>query len=126
MAAECGNYYPKRKKPHGMILVILIGSGKSTTLYTVLSILNTKTVNISTIEDPVEYRIVGQPDAGEPENRFDFALGLRALKTVPEYYYDRRNRDKKPRRSRARAMTGHIVFSTLYTNNAPPRLRLLL
>jgi type IV pilus assembly protein PilB len=69
------------KKPHGMLLVTgPTGSGKSTTLYTVLSMLNTKSVNISTIEDPVEYRIVGANQMQvNPKIGLTFDIGLRAL-----------------------------------------------
>ena len=69
------------KKPHGMFLVTgPTGSGKSTTLYTMLSMLNTKSVNISTIEDPVEYRIVGANQMQvNPKIGLTFDIGLRAF-----------------------------------------------
>ncbi|MEK7618481.1 MAG: GspE/PulE family protein, partial [Patescibacteria group bacterium] len=118
------------KKPHGMILVTgPTGSGKSTTLYTVLSILNTKTVNISTIEDPVEYRIVGANQMQvNPKIGLTFALGLRALlRQDPNIIMIGEIRDKETAEEAVHAaMTGHIVFSTLHTNNAAAALPRLL
>lgn len=117
------------KKPHGMFLVTgPTGSGKSTTLYAVLTILNTKTVNISTIEDPVEYRIPGANQMQvNPKIGLSFALGLRALlRQDPNIIMIGEIRDKETSEEAVHAaMTGHIVLSTLHTNSAsgaPARL----
>lgn len=118
------------KKPHGMILITgPTGSGKSTTLYTVLSMLNTKSVNISTIEDPVEYRIVGANQMQvNPKIGLTFALGLRALlRQDPNIIMIGEIRDRETAEEAVHAaMTGHIVFSTLHTNNAAAALPRLL
>lgn len=117
------------KKPHGMLLVTgPTGSGKSTTLYAVLSILNQKGVNISTIEDPVEYRIVGANQMQvSPKIGLTFAIGLRALlRQDPNIIMIGEVRDQETAEEAVHAaMTGHIVLSTLHTNSAagsPPRL----
>jgi type IV pilus assembly protein PilB len=116
-------------KPHGMILITgPTGSGKSTSLYALLSILNAKTVNISTIEDPVEYRIVGANQMQvNPKIGLTFALGLRALlRQDPNIIMIGEIRDQETAEEAMHAaMTGHIVLSTLHTNSssaAPPRL----
>ncbi len=118
------------KKPHGMLLVTgPTGSGKSTTLYTVLSLLNTKSVNISTIEDPVEYRIVGSNQMQvNPKIGLTFAMGLRALlRQDPNIIMIGEIRDKETAEEAAHAaMTGHVVFSTLHTNSAAAALPRLL
>lgn len=116
-------------KPHGMMLVTgPTGSGKSTSLYAILTILNTKSVNISTIEDPVEYRIVG---ANQMQTNakigLTFAIGLRALlRQDPNIIMIGEIRDKETAEEAMHAaMTGHVVLSTLHTNSsagAPPRL----
>ncbi len=117
------------KKPHGMLLVTgPTGSGKSTSLYAILSILNTKAVNISTIEDPVEYRIVGANQMQvSPKIGLTFALGLRALlRQDPNIIMIGEIRDRETAEEAMHAaMTGHIVLSTLHTNSAAgalPRL----
>jgi type IV pilus assembly protein PilB len=117
------------KKPHGMLLVTgPTGSGKSTTLYTVLSMLNSKSVNISTIEDPVEYRIVGANQMQvNPKIGLNFVMGLRALlRQDPNVIMIGEIRDKETAEEAVHAaMTGHMVFSTLHTNSAAgalPRL----
>ncbi|MCL5666533.1 MAG: GspE/PulE family protein [Patescibacteria group bacterium] len=118
------------KKPHGMLLVTgPTGSGKSTTLYTVLSMLNTKSVNISTIEDPVEYRIAGANQMQvNPKIGLTFAMGLRALlRQDPNIIMIGEIRDKETAEEAVHAaMTGHIVFSTLHTNSASAALPRLL
>lgn len=117
------------RKPHGMMLVTgPTGSGKSTSLYAILTILNTKTVNISTIEDPVEYRIVGANQMQvNPKIGLTFALGLRALlRQDPNIIMIGEIRDQETAEEAMHAaMTGHIVLSTLHTNSAaaaPPRI----
>ncbi len=118
------------KKPHGMMLVTgPTGSGKSTTLYTVLSMLNTKSVNISTIEDPVEYRLVGANQMQiNPKIGLTFDIGLRALlRQDPNIIMIGEIRDKETAEEAVHAaMTGHIVFSTLHTNDAASALPRLL
>ncbi len=117
------------KKPHGALLVTgPTGSGKSTTLYAVLSMLNTKHVNISTIEDPVEYRIEGANQMQvNPKIGLTFAVGLRALlRQDPNIIMIGEIRDQETAEEAVHAaMTGHIVLSTLHTNSAAgalPRL----
>ncbi|MCK5211075.1 Flp pilus assembly complex ATPase component TadA [Candidatus Parcubacteria bacterium] len=117
------------EKPHGIILVTgPTGSGKTTTLYTILNILNTPEVNISTIEDPIEYRMphVNQSQVN-PKINFTFASGLRAfLRQDPDIIMVGEIRDKETAEIAIHAaMTGHLVLSTLHTNDAPttmPRL----
>ena len=117
------------KKPVGMFLVTgPTGSGKTTTLYTVLDILNTAEVNISTIEDPVEYRMprVNQTQV-RPEIGMTFAAGLRALlRQDPNIIMVGEIRDQETASLAVNAaLTGHMVLSTLHTNSAAgalPRL----
>jgi type IV pilus assembly protein PilB len=117
------------KKPFGMILVVgPTGSGKTTTLYTVLNMLNTENVNICTIEDPIEYGIhrVNQTQVNEKAG-YTFATGLRSLlRQDPDIIMIGEIRDKETAQISVRAgLTGHLVLSTLHTNNAagaPPRL----
>lgn len=117
-------------KPHGMFLVTgPTGSGKSTTLYAVLSILNTTSVNISTIEDPVEYRMerVNQMQVN-PKIGLTFAIGLRALlRQDPNIIMIGEIRDAETAEEAVHAaMTGHVVLSTLHTNSAAGALPRLL
>jgi len=117
------------KKPVGMILVTgPTGSGKTTTLYSILQILNTPGVNISTIEDPVEYRMprVNQTQVN-PKIGLTFATGLRALlRQDPDIIMVGEIRDKETADLAVNAaLTGHLVLSTLHTNSAAgaiPRL----
>lgn len=109
-------------KPHGMILVTgPTGSGKTTTLYTVLNILNTPEVNILTIEDPIEYRMpkVNQSQIN-PKIGYTFAAGLRAfLRQDPNIIMVGEIRDQETAEIAIHAaMTGHLVLSTLHTNDA--------
>lgn len=118
------------KKPHGALLVTgPTGSGKSTTLYSILTMLNNKGVNISTIEDPVEYRISGVNQMQvSPKIGLTFALGLRALlRQDPNIIMIGEIRDQETAEEAVHAaMTGHIVLSTLHTNNAAGALPRLL
>ncbi len=109
-------------KPHGMILVTgPTGSGKTTTLYTILNILNKPEVNISTVEDPVEYRMqhVNQSQIN-PKIGFTFAAGLRSLlRQDPDIIMVGEIRDEETAEIAVHAaMTGHLVLSTLHTNDA--------
>ena len=117
-------------QPHGMILVTgPTGSGKSTTLYSSLSILNRPQVNISTIEDPVEYRIPGANQTQvNPKAGMTFASGLRALlRQDPNIIMVGEIRDSETAGLGVQAaLTGHLVFATLHTNNAATCLPRLL
>lgn len=114
------------KKPHGMILVTgPTGSGKTTTLYSVLGILNQPGVNISTVEDPIEYRMQGVNQSQiNAKVGFTFAAGLRAfLRQDPNIIMVGEIRDQETAEIAIHAaMTGHLVLSTLHTNNAPTTL----
>ena len=118
------------KKPHGMTLVTgPTGSGKSTTLYSVLSMENTPGINISTVEDPVEYRIQGVNQTQvNPKAGMTFANGLRALlRQDPNVIMVGEIRDKETADLAVQAaLTGHIVLSTLHTSNAATTLPRLL
>lgn len=117
-------------QPHGMILVTgPTGSGKSTTLFSVLSMLNTPGVNISTVEDPVEYRIPGVNQTQvNPVAGMTFTNGLRALlRQDPNIIMVGEIRDGETAELGVQAaLTGHLVFSTLHTNNAATCLPRLL
>jgi len=109
-------------KPHGMFLVTgPTGSGKSTTLYAILSSLNKPGVNIVTLEDPVEYFIDGVNQAQiRPEIGLTFASGLRSiLRQDPNIIMVGEIRDRETSELAVNsALTGHLVFSTLHTNSA--------
>lgn len=117
-------------QPHGMVLVTgPTGSGKSTTLFSVLSMLNTPNVNISTVEDPVEYRIPGVNQTQvNPIAGMTFSNGLRALlRQDPNIIMVGEIRDGETAELAVQAaLTGHLVFSTLHTNNAATCLPRLL
>lgn len=118
------------QQPNGMILVTgPTGSGKSTSLFSVLSELNTPDVNISTIEDPVEYKISGvNQTQTNPKAGMTFASGLRALlRQDPNIIMVGEIRDSETANLGVQAaLTGHLVFSTLHTNNAATCLPRLL
>ncbi|HIF51721.1 MAG TPA: secretion system protein E [Thiotrichaceae bacterium] len=109
-------------RPEGIILVTgPTGSGKTTTLYSILNYLNTESVNIMTLEDPVEYptTMIRQTSANET-SRLDFASGIRSLmRQDPDIILVGEVRDEDTASMAFRAaMTGHQVFSTLHTNSA--------
>lgn len=116
-------------KPNGMILTTgPTGSGKTTTLYSILNMLNTEGVNICTIEDPIEYGVhrINQTQIN-PKAGYTFATGLRALlRQDPDVIMIGEIRDNETAKIAVRAgLTGHLVLSTLHTNNAvgaPPRV----
>ncbi|OGG01851.1 hypothetical protein A2Z33_01200, partial [Candidatus Gottesmanbacteria bacterium RBG_16_52_11] len=123
------NFETNILRPHGVILVTgPTGSGKTTTLYAVLSRLNSARVNIMTLEDPVEYQIVGINQVQiNPQAGLTFATGLRAfLRQDPNIILVGEVRDTETTDLAIQAaLTGHLVFSTLHTNNAAgaaPRL----
>lgn len=110
------------RKTTGMVLSCgPTGAGKSTTLYTLLDIVNTPDVNISTIEDPIEYQMqrVNQTQV-RPEIGFTFANGLRSLvRQDPDVVMVGEIRDKETANLAINAaLTGHLVLSTLHTNSA--------
>ena len=118
------------QQPNGMILVTgPTGSGKSTSLFSILSELNTPDVNISTIEDPVEYKIPGvNQTQTNVKAGMTFASGLRALlRQDPNIIMVGEIRDGETANLGVQAaLTGHLVFSTLHTNNAATCLPRLL
>ncbi len=118
------------KSPHGMILVTgPTGSGKTTTLYSILGILNQPGVNICTIEDPIEYHVKGINQSQiNPRAGFTFAAGLRSfLRQDPDIIMVGEIRDKETAEIAIHsAMTGHLVLSTLHTNDAPTTLPRLI
>lgn len=118
------------KRPVGMLLATgPTGSGKTTTLYTILDILNTPEVNISTIEDPIEYKIgrVNQTQV-KPDIGYTFANGLRSLvRQDPDIIMVGEIRDNETAGLAINAaLTGHLVLSTLHTNSAAGALPRLL
>jgi type IV pilus assembly protein PilB len=118
------------RKTTGMILTTgPTGSGKSTTLYTLLDLLNTPNVNISTIEDPIEYQMarVNQTQV-RPEIGFTFANGLRTLvRQDPDIIMVGEIRDKETASLAVNAsLTGHLVLATLHTNSAAGAVARLL
>lgn len=117
-------------EPNGMILVTgPTGSGKSTTLFSILTKMNTPSVNISTVEDPVEYKIPGVNQTQmNAKAGMNFANGLRALlRQDPNIIMVGEIRDSETADLAVQAaLTGHLVFSTLHTNNAATSLPRLL
>ena len=119
---ELGKFEKAIAQPYGMILVTgPTGSGKSTTLYSVLSTLNTSRANIVTVEEPVEYQVKGinqvQVNAGIG---LTFAMGLRAiLRQDPNIVMVGEIRDQETAEIAVKAaLTGHLVLSTLHTNDS--------
>lgn len=110
------------KEPHGIILVTgPTGSGKSTTLYSILNILNREGVNIVTLEDPVEYVLEGVNQSQvKPQIDYTFASGLRSiLRQDPDVIMVGEIRDEETAELAIHAaLTGHLVLSTLHTNSA--------
>lgn len=122
--------YDATRQSTGMILVTgPTGSGKTTTLYTILDILNTPDVNISTVEDPIEYQMprVNQTQV-RPDIGFSFANGLRALlRQDPDIIMVGEIRDTETASLAINAsLTGHLVLSTLHTNSAAATIPRLL
>ncbi|MGB9911049.1 MAG: GspE/PulE family protein [Microgenomates group bacterium] len=117
-------------RPHGIIIVCgPTGSGKTTTLYSVLSRINTPRVNIITLEDPVEYEIPGVNQVQvNPAAGLTFASGMRSfLRQDPNIIMVGEIRDRETTELAVQAsLTGHLVFSTLHTNNAAQAIPRLL
>ncbi len=111
------------RAPYGMILVTgPTGSGKTTTLYAALQEINQPEINIITIEDPIEYQIMGISQVQvNPDIDLTFATGLRSiLRQDPNVVLVGEIRDQETADIAIKsALTGHLVFSTLHTNNAP-------
>jgi general secretion pathway protein E len=117
-------------QPHGIVLVTgPTGSGKTTTLYAVLSRLNAATTNILTVEDPIEYEVagVGQTQVN-PRIDMSFAKALRAiLRQDPDVIMIGEIRDLETAQIAVQAsLTGHLVLATLHTNDAPAAVTRLL
>jgi len=128
-----GNFERYRKaysKPYGMILVTgPTGSGKSTTLYATLNILNSPGVNIITVEDPVEYRMAGVNQLQtNPKAGLTFARALRSiLRADPDIILVGEIRDHETAQIAVEsALTGHLVLTTLHTNDAPSAIGRLI
>lgn len=117
-------------RPHGIIIVTgPTGSGKSTTLYSALNYVKDPTKNITTVEDPVEYRLAGINQIQiKPEIELDFAKCLRAiLRQDPDIILIGEIRDKETVEIAIKAsLTGHLVLSTFHTNDAPSAISRLL
>ena len=118
------------QQPHGILLVTgPTGSGKTTTLYTALSKLNTADVKIITVEDPVEYQIEGiNQIQAKPQIGLDFANALRSIvRQDPDIIMIGEMRDLETAKIAIQsALTGHLVLSTLHTNNAAGGITRLL
>lgn len=116
--------------PHGMVFVTgPTGSGKSTTLYAALSAIATTEVNVTTVEDPIEYDIQGvNQTQARPDIGFGFAEALRSfLRQDPDVIMVGEVRDAETAEVAVRAaLTGHLVLSTLHTNDAPSTVTRLL
>ena len=124
--AALARYKRSFMKPYGAVMVTgPTGSGKSTTLYGTLNILNTPEKNIITVEDPVEYRLAGINQVQiNPKAGLTFASGLRSiLRCDPDIIMVGEIRDRETALIAIEsALTGHLVLSTLHTNNAPGAL----
>lgn len=118
------------KKTAGVILLTgPTGSGKTTSLYTFLNAINSESVKIITLEDPVEYQIEGINQVQVQANiGFDFAAGLRSIvRQDPDVIMLGEIRDKETAQiAMQSALTGHLVFSTVHTNDAPSAYTRLL
>jgi type IV pilus assembly protein PilB len=125
-----GRFKDILSQPHGIVIVTgPTGSGKSTTLYSALNYLRDPRKNITTVEDPVEYRLGGINQVQvKPEINLDFALCLRAiLRQDPDIVLIGEIRDKETVEIAIKAsLTGHLVLSTFHTNDAPSALSRLL
>jgi general secretion pathway protein E len=125
-----GEFTRVLEQPHGILLVTgPTGSGKTTTLYAALNRLNTPDVKIITVEDPVEYQIEGiNQIQAKPQIGLDFAHALRSIvRQDPDIIMIGEMRDLETSRIAIQsALTGHLVLSTLHTNNAAGGITRLL
>ncbi len=128
--AQQETFYSSVTKPYGMILVTgPTGSGKTVTLYTALNILNDDGRNISTVEDPVEIRVAGINQVQQNAKQgMTFARALRSfLRQDPDVIMVGEIRDLETAEIAIKAaQTGHLVFSTLHTNDAPQSITRLM
>jgi general secretion pathway protein E/type IV pilus assembly protein PilB len=119
---ELATYTENIRKPNGIVLISgPTGSGKTTTLYATLKLLNKETSNILTIEDPIEYTLAGINQVQLKESiGLDFAAAMRTfLRQDPDIIMLGEIRDKDTAQMAIRAaLTGHLVFSTIHTNSA--------
>jgi general secretion pathway protein E len=129
-AHDAGRWEALVKRPHGIILVTgPTGSGKTTTLYSTLKRVATEEVNVSTVEDPIE---MIEPSFNQtqvqPQLEFGFPQGLRALmRQDPDIIMVGEIRDQETAEMAVQAaLTGHLVFSTLHTNDAPSAVTRLM
>ncbi len=124
------NFNHAVKSPYGMVLVTgPTGSGKTTTLYSALSTINTQEINIMTAEDPVEYNLLGINQVQmKDEIGLNFAAALRSfLRQDPDVVMVGEIRDYETAEIGVKAaLTGHLVLSTLHTNDAPGTINRLL
>jgi len=122
-AADQAHFHKVLQLPHGIVLVTgPTGSGKTTTLYAALSAINTMDLKLITVEDPVEYQLQGINQIQvNMKTGLTFAGGLRAiLRHDPDVVLIGEIRDKETAEIAVQAsLTGHLVFSTLHTNDAP-------
>ncbi len=127
---HCAVFRSLVQRPHGIVLVTgPTGSGKTTTLYACLNEINTATRKIITLEDPIEYEMEGITQIQvNPKFHFDFATGLRSvLRHDPDIIMVGEIRDLETAEIAIRtALTGHLVFSTLHTNDAASGITRLL
>lgn len=127
--ADLTKFEAEIRKPWGMCLITgPTGSGKSTTLYSALSTINDPALNITTIEDPIEYQLAGiNQVAARPEIGLTFAEGLRSfLRQDPDIIMVGEIRDLETAEIAIKAaLTGHLVLSTLHTNDAPSTINRL-
>ncbi len=118
------------RKPFGMILTVgPTGSGKTTTLYSVLRFLNRPEVNITTIEDPVEYKVIGANQIQvNPQTHLTFSKGLRSIvRQDPDIILVGEIRDEETAEIAVNAaLTGHLLLSTFHANNAATTIPRLL
>ena len=121
--ATLAKYEKLIRRPHGIILVCgPTGSGKTTTLYASLNVINSEEKNIITIEDPIEYHLPGiRQMQVNPKVGLKFSTGLRSiLRQDPDIIMVGEIRDLETAEIAVQAaLTGHLVFSTLHTNDAP-------
>ncbi len=122
-SAVLAKYEQLIRRPHGIILVCgPTGSGKTTSLYASLNMINSEEKNIITIEDPIEYHLAGiRQMQVNPKVKLNFSTGLRSiLRQDPDIIMVGEIRDKESAEIAVQAaLTGHLVFSTLHTNDAP-------
>ncbi len=117
------------KRPHGIVLVSgPTGSGKSTTLFAAINEINKPHINITTVEDPVEFKIPGVNQVQIDSHKVSFARALRSiLRQDPDVVMLGEIRDQETAEVALRAsLTGHMVFSTIHTNDAPSSVTRLI